>query len=708
MEKESSYDSAIRYFETVLNHIQWSSINVDWGDLKDRATRSIEQAKRSRDEAHEKQMKAVEEETLTRLRDEEERERARQQARIDNLTVAAVDEFQARRFDKAEDLANEILKLDPKNDRAKDLLESSEQAARKQRGADYIRDRTESYLKWKEDIERTRVPQHDILQGPDAAFWEEISRIRGSQRRLGLEQLEDPETQSLRLSLKSQRMPANFEEASIDDVANTITTLTGIPVNIDPEVRKEVTDAGQTVTLKNLNSVTVEALLNIITRQLGEGLTHTVRHGTVMITKKEKAYGAPIIKTHPVQDITFGLQDFKGPKIDRITLPGAQEQEEGPGVFGGDLEKVVIISPEDVVNLIKENIARETWDQEQYKCEVATNNQLLVIHTPEVQTQIAEFLDDLRRFSSQVVTIESRFVAVTDAFIQEIGSDFRGLGGEFGSNVTLDDLTNGLEDKTSQGLDNEGSGLTGASPSSGVFFNDNSDGDIRGRSENFWANPLGSILSTVGGGSFQFGFLDDTQVNLVLRMIEKSVNATEISAPILTVFNTERAYFTNINEVSYLQDFDVDVANTAFIANPQVGVIQEGIVLDVRPTISYDRRFITLEIQTTVANLKRPIPEFETSLGGFSVPIRFQLPEIDVSSSYTTVQVPDGGSIIMGGMKKIRYVNRTAAIPWFSKIPIVGFFFQSKGIDDEVQNLIVLVRAHITDLNPLRESRAAK
>ena len=73
------------------------------------------------------------------------------------------------------------------------------------------------------------------------------------------------------------------------------------------------------------------------------------------------------------------------------------------------------------------------------------------------------------------------------------------------------------------------------------------------------------------------GFLvaGDTCEGLV-KAVEKSANATEVMAPELTVFNTERAYVSVINEVSFLQDFDVDVANTAFIANPTIGVLQEG------------------------------------------------------------------------------------------------------------------------------------
>ena len=43
-----------------------------------------------------------------------------------------------------------------------------------------------------------------------------------------------------------------------------------------------------------------------------------------------------------------------------------------------------------------------------------------------------------------------------------------------------------------------------------------------------------------------------------------------------------RAVFTQIDQLAYIQDFDVEVAKTSFIADPLVGVLQEGVVLDVR------------------------------------------------------------------------------------------------------------------------------
>jgi type II secretory pathway component GspD/PulD (secretin) len=275
----------------------------------------------------------------------------------------------------------------------------------------------------------------------------------------------------------------------------------------------------------------------------------------------------------------------------------------------------------------------------------------------------------------------------------------------FGTGVNLDDVTVGPEDNSSRGLDNLGTGVAGsAAPSAGIFFNDNSDGDIRGRTENFFENPLGDLLSTSGGGSFQFGILGDTDFNAVVTAVEKSVNASEVMAPELTVYNTERAYVTVINEVSFLQDFDVDVANTAFIANPEIGILQEGVVLDVRPTISYDRKYVTLDVRTTVATIQRPIENFETTLGGFTDAVTFQLPRLEVQNANTTVIVPDGGAVILGGLKTLNYVNRRAEVPWVAQIPIVGVLFRQTGVDDEAKSLVILVKADIRDLSKYRES----
>jgi hypothetical protein len=44
----------------------------------------------------------------------------------------------------------------------------------------------------------------------------------------------------------------------------------------------------------------------------------------------------------------------------------------------------------------------------------------------------------------------------------------------------------------------------------------------------------------------------------------------------------QSVYISQVNQISYVQDFDVEVAQTAFIADPVIGVIQDGLTLNFR------------------------------------------------------------------------------------------------------------------------------
>ena len=44
----------------------------------------------------------------------------------------------------------------------------------------------------------------------------------------------------------------------------------------------------------------------------------------------------------------------------------------------------------------------------------------------------------------------------------------------------------------------------------------------------------------------------------------------------------QSVYISQVNQISFIQDFDVEVAQTSFIADPVIGVIQDGIVLQFR------------------------------------------------------------------------------------------------------------------------------
>lgn len=309
---------------------------------------------------------------------------------------------------------------------------------------------------------------------------------------------------------------------------------------------------------------------------------------------------------------------------------------------------------------------------------------------------MADLLDSLRKNSGLLVSVESKFVTVSDDFLEVFGLDFRGLGGQKGINAPLEDVRIGPEDFAGGGFDNTGAT---SSPSSGVFFNDNTDGDIRARTENIFDNPLGNLLTPVGGATFQMVYLDDTEVSMIITGIRKTRRATLLTAPNLTVFNTQRAHITVVNQVAYVRDFDVQVAQGVAVADPIIDVVQDGLALDVKPTVSNDRKYVTLELRPTVADLLRPIPTFTTNLGGpVAAPVTIQIPEISMMSAQTTVKLPDGGTVLIGGLRNVRDVTRRSEIPWFGNLPILGLLFRSQGQDFERKNLIILVKAKIVDL----------
>jgi hypothetical protein len=172
----------------------------------------------------------------------------------------------------------------------------------------------------------------------------------------------------------------------------------------------------------------------------------------------------------------------------------------------------------------------------------------------------------------------------------------------------------------------------------------------------------------------------------------------------------QSVYISQVNQISFIEDFDVEVAQTAFIADPVIGVIQDGLTLDVRPTVSNDRQFITLELRPTIADLVTPIQTFQTLLGAAIAiiaaqnPVTIQLPELDLKVAESTVRIPDRGSVLLGGLKDISVSDQKSSSPILGNIPILSFLFSRQGKSEEISHLMIIITATITDLQEAAET----
>jgi type II secretory pathway component GspD/PulD (secretin) len=76
-------------------------------------------------------------------------------------------------------------------------------------------------------------------------------------------------------------------------------------------------------------------------------------------------------------------------------------------------------------------------------------------------------------------------------------------------------------------------------------------------------------------------------------------------------------------------------------------------------------------------------------------PFFITLPLLEIATIRTRVNVPDNGTLLIGGQKLAREVDSEAGIPILGKIPILGRIFRNRGQSREQEVLLVLVRPRI-------------
>ena len=629
------------------------------------------------------------------LKADEERERRRQAEQVRNLMMEAAEAFNRQDFETSEDLARRVLSRRPNYRKAKELVEISIKARQSAWRKSFYEARRNNLQKWMQDVREAQIPYTDLVAFPSREFWDDIT-LRRRAREAAVAAIEDSaQVQALKNRLENTDVNWDFSEMTLAEAVQHIRDVENVNIIFSKDALEELGDEPAEVKFTNLNFGSA-----LRTMLEGRTLTYTYKYDMIYVVKTDAATGQAIPKIYEVRDLTLQLPNFKPPQLQ--LRPGPAGETAMAAVFGEELDPTPQNEPEQLVDLIRDTIEPSSWEIEDRVLEISAN-QLVVVTTPEIHKQIDRFLDDLRRFMKVIVHVETRFISIRDGFLQDIGVDIRGLGGANpGTLALLDDVNNGPIDNASAGLDNNGPGSPAAdslSPSSGFFFNDPSTRtNLRGRTENIFTRVLGGFLTNTGGASLGFTFLDDIELGVLFRAVEKSTFATTLTAPRLTIYNNQRANLTIVNQVTYVKDYDVEVAQTAFIADPLVDIIQDGLVLDVRPTVSHDRKYVTLEVRPTVASLNRPITTFVTSLAGLTTPVIIELPELTYREAATTVRVPDNGWVVLGGLKDVSTVDRRSETPILSQIPILGFFFSRKGRSNEISDLIIALHVKIVDL----------
>jgi len=699
---QAQKDVAAKNFAGAIEQLRVAALtielkdNMEWGTLPKQVSDARMEAERLYDEQQRQSQAQKDAELAERLRAEYAEAESRRRAQVANLLQEGQLAFEQRNFRRAQELSDRAMQVEPGNVIAFELHNAAVKAGRDKVNDDYYHQRSKALRQMLETDAALKVPQTEVLE-MDLAVW---SRAKGRAALAGKSAIVEPQDQAVWDKVRTEQVgKLSYTEETGDylEVIKNLNLVTGVHIITTPGARTVIGGESLKLVIDLPSSISLENFLNHMVGR-STNLAWTVRDGVVVIGNKAEASGAPEPEIHPVQDLVFKRSQFLAPRIRDI--PG-EDQDETPRAGGEGEDPIEGIAIADLVQNLKDATDPKYWETEGVEIRAEEASGLLSVKaSAEMQARVRRVLADMRNFQTPVVTIDSKFLTISRNFLMEFGIDFRGLGGSGnkGSVATLDDITNGLDDNASRGLDNAGTGDPAANPLSGAFFNDGGDGDIRARTENFFTSDLGRVLTPSGGLTAGWTLLDDTQLNMILRAVEKKQDAEVLNSQILSVLNRERGHVAVINQTAYVRDFDVEVAQAAFIADPKVDVIQDGIVLDVQPVIQHDRKYIILTLSPTVAELQRPIPTFTTSLAGSTLPVTLQLPNLTVTQFSTTAKVPDGGTVLLGGLRQVLTKERRAEIPLLARLPLVSFLFKQEGSADENKSLMVMVRAQITDV----------
>ncbi|MFA5279531.1 MAG: hypothetical protein WC345_04475, partial [Smithellaceae bacterium] len=105
--------------------------------------------------------------------------------------------------------------------------------------------------------------------------------------------------------------------------------------------------------------------------------------------------------------------------------------------------------------------------------------------------------------------------------------------------------------------------------------------------------------------------------------------------------------------------------------------------LEVKPKITDDNR-ISMDIKAT-----NDRADYTKALvAGQQMPII----KNEVESK---VVVKDGDTVVIGGVAKVDETKITAGVPWFYKIPVLGWLFKTENVDIKKRQLLVFITPKI-------------
>ncbi len=409
-----------------------------------------------------------------------------------------------------------------------------------------------------------------------------------------------------------------------------------------------------------------------------------------------------------------------GPQIatPQYSTWGAKEVSQG-GITAQDFNELI--------ELIEETIDPDGWEANGGTGRMRpfpSTLSLIVTTTQENQDRIQDLLKRLRELNDVQIVVEVRFIRLRDDFFERIGIDF-----DFKINDSTG-LANqaAIPDNFNDVRGNRGN-TVGRAPIAQTFLA-TADLDIP-----FDQNSFGATSPQFGGFgadtalNFGFAILSDIEVFFLLQAAKGDQRSNVTQAPTVTMFNGQSASVFDGEQRPFVTSITPVVGDFAAAQQPVITILPEGTQLNVKAVVSGDRRFVKMtlvpffsqitavdtfqfsgerrvrrgggtDLQDILDAIGGAAGQPNDGLGNDELEIvesgtTVQLPTFANTTVTTTVSVPDGGTVLLGGIKSMSEGRTERGVPFLSNIPYINRLFTNVGIGRETSSLMMMVTPRI-------------
>lgn len=691
----------------------------------------------------------------------------RKQGKLDkqNKLAELVEQFNdlmdEQRYAEAEVIAKQAHELEPEAEVVRTMLLNCRFAGRVQEQNRIQDDKEKGFYDAMTSVEKSSIPSDDLhpLVFGDAKDWNQLSRTRGDWLREQRSRLTPAEIE-IQKALKTE-VDVKFENRPLSEVMETLGRMAGVNVFLDPQgLHAEGITTDEAVHINLTQPISLRSALNLILEPLH--LSFVIQNEVLRVTSEQTRNANVYPRVYNVADLVIPIPNFipsynvglpgalkeainatglvrSGgmPQTVPLTLaaneagsqaatnasvlaqmstsgmlPGVASRSQHPlGYAPGNMGGATMADFDTLIDLITSTIAPQSWDTVGGPGSIEgfpTNLSLVVSQTQEVHEQIADLLDQLRRLQDLQVTIEVRFITLSDSFYERIGIDF---------DFNIDDNTSQIAGQNPITPDDTGPSMAfGMDP---ITEAPTSDFDYQFRQNSFSSSvPQFGGFDAATAANFGFAILSDIEVFFLLQAAQGDSRTNVLQAPKVTLFNGQTGFVSDTSQRPFVTSVIPVVGDFAAAHQPVVVVLNEGTSLSVQAVVSPDRRFVRLTLIPFFSSIgdvdtftftgstssnsgtiaadptnesKNVTNNQQRIISGTTV----QLPTFNFTTVSTTVSVPDGGTVLLGGIKRLSEGRNERGVPMLSKIPYVNRLFRNIGIGREAQSLMMMVTPRI-------------